>query len=295
MKYSVVISTYNRQGDLEKCVGSVLNQTELPDEVMIFDDGTLSKNFVSPLLKSIRDGGIKGTYYKKNNSRSTEVKGDASSRMLGLRMARNDVVLTLDDDIILDEGSCSALIRVWEDEENNPKLMGVGMVITNLGQKWSWLNGLFNAFFGIRTKYKWDITSVGCQTWDDNIKKREKGYYLHGGVASYRKKLALTIGFKELRGKDVDFCSRAKRAGYHFIIEPRARAMHMRSSLGRPSEYRAGFKEGRGRWIIYNEIPNKSLGHTLLFCWSNFGWILRQVLFLRPTRAIGIIVGFFRR
>ena len=40
MKTSIIVSTYNWPQALQICLGSILKQTVLPDEIVIADDGS---------------------------------------------------------------------------------------------------------------------------------------------------------------------------------------------------------------------------------------------------------------
>jgi len=66
---TAVIPTRNRPGDLAKAVASVLNQTVLPDELMIVDQspGDESRTMVDSLMAA--KAGLKLTYIHDPGSR----------------------------------------------------------------------------------------------------------------------------------------------------------------------------------------------------------------------------------
>ena len=51
--------------------------------------------------------------------------------------------------------------------------------------------------------------------------------------------------------EDVDFCLRAKKRGYYFILEPNARVIHNTSKNTREKKYIMGIKESYNRRIIF--------------------------------------------
>lgn len=102
---SVIIPTMNRQKDLERCVRSVLEQSRRPDELVIVDDGDLEPASISGLL----DGQpIRFVYVKKDR------KGLARSRNVGIRHAKGNVLVFLDDDTELDADYLKGYLSILE-------------------------------------------------------------------------------------------------------------------------------------------------------------------------------------
>ena len=299
MNFSVIIPTYNREKDLKECLNSVLRQTLLPSEILVIDDGELLPKFISQFKEEFRKQETHFIYYRKDHSR--EKRGSSESRNVGFKMASQPIVFLLDDDVILDNDFFEKIIEVWR-ENKSPKLIGVAGVIKNYRKK-GWIEKFYNIIFGLSSKYSWDVNEVGFQVWDDGIRKREKGYYAHGGDGgcSYNKELVQRLGgftiFKGGRGAndDVDFCLRAKKAGYYFIIEPGAKTFHKQSSTSREENFLTGFKESYYRKIIFKDNCKKNFKNSLWFCWANVGWILRQFLTGHFSKGAGMIKGLFAK
>lgn len=296
MNFSVVIPTYNREKELKKCIDSIFEQSVLPSEVLIIDDGELSSEFIDKTRGICQNKEIGFVYYRKNHQK--ERRGLSESKNIALGLAKEDVIFILDDDVILDKNFFEEIMKVWENNEDK-NLIGVGGIIKN-NRKKVWLEKLYNSIFGLISKYKWDINEVGYQVWDEGIIKREKGYYVHGGVSSYRKSLVKKIGgFSTFNGgrtalEDVDFCLRAKNRDYYFIVEPKARALHKQSRVSREKEFQIGFKEGYNRCLIFRENCKKNLRNYLWFYWASIGWILRQFLVGHFNKGLGMIKGYFQ-
>lgn len=86
---SVVIPTHNRVDDLSRAIDSVINQTILPQEILVVDD-------VSDLdTKKLVD---RYSHCKVRYILNTIGRGASSSRNLGTREARGNFVAFLDDD-----------------------------------------------------------------------------------------------------------------------------------------------------------------------------------------------------
>ena len=87
MKTTLIIPTYNRAHSLKRCLDSVFNQTFLPDEVIIIDDGSFddTKKVLNEFSQDI-------VYIFQKN------KGVSSARNRGITLAKYDWIYFLDSD-----------------------------------------------------------------------------------------------------------------------------------------------------------------------------------------------------
>lgn len=293
MIFSVVIPTYRREEDLKKCLDSIFTQTVLPDQIIIVDDDLLPPLFLDNIQQNAKDKKIDFVYYQKNHK--IEHRGSSASRNIGFGLSKNEIVFILDDDLILDHDFFETIMMVWQ-RDNESRLIGVGGIIKNNRKKTN-LEKIYNKIFGLSSSSSWDINDVGFQVWDDRIYAAEKGFYAHGGACSYKKSLVeelngfIVFGEGRTANEDVDFCLRAKKRNYYFIIEPRARVIHKRSMVSREGAFLTGFKDSHNRKIIFRHNCRRNLSHSLWFFWANFGWILRQFLSGRFSAGFGMIKG----
>ena len=299
MKYSLVIPTYNRENDLKECFDSVLRQTFLPSEIIIIDDGNLNDNFVNELKNKGEVKSIVFIYYRKNHLKERE--GLSESKNIGLRLAHNDFVFIIDDDVILPSNVADDMMVLWEQNKNNQYLIGIGGVGLNYRKK-TFLEQIYNIIFGLVGDYKWDVNDVGFQVWDDHISTVQKGYYMHGFISSFRREEILRIGgFDVFSGgrtalEDVAFCLKAKNLGYFCLMQPSAKVFHKMSSTSREKEFIIGKKESENRRIIFKKYCKKgSLLCKIWFWWASMGWILRQFLVGHFSKGIGMISGVFSK
>lgn len=84
---SVIIPAYNAASFLEKTINSVLNQTSLPKEIIIIDDGSIDAT--QEIIKSF-DFPIR--YFYQSN------KGSAAATNKGIRLAESPYLALLDHD-----------------------------------------------------------------------------------------------------------------------------------------------------------------------------------------------------
>ena len=75
---SIIIPTYNRPEELRNCLASILEQTVLPGELIIVDDGNLEQ---IPLAGKLAKASIKVLYHKK------DTPGLTASRNVGIGLA----------------------------------------------------------------------------------------------------------------------------------------------------------------------------------------------------------------
>jgi hypothetical protein len=203
----------------------------------------------------------------------------------------------LDNDCVVSKVYFEKIMEVW-DSQPDPLLLGIGGIISN-NRKKHWLELWFNRLFGLNSKFAWDVTAVGFQVWDEAITEKQKGFYVHGGVSSYRTMPTRALGFQPFRGgrtalEDVEFCLRAKNHGYYFMIQPEATLQHFHSAASRESMFMLGTKEGHNRKQIYITNCPHSFPHHLWFVWSNIGWILRQLVQGKLRKAFGMCYGLFK-
>ncbi len=87
---SVVIPTYNRAAYIGDAIESALNQTRVPDEILVIDDGSTDN---TPEVLSQFDAPV--TVIRQHN------RGRSAARNVGLSQATGDAVLFLDSDDLL--------------------------------------------------------------------------------------------------------------------------------------------------------------------------------------------------
>jgi len=298
LKFSAIIPTYNREKDLNELIDTILKQTLKPNELIIIDDGELVKDFILKRKKEMELQRIGFVYYKKDHTK--ERRGLSESKNIGLNLAKNEIVFFLDDDLELKEGFFEEIIKIWERFKDDNKLIGVGGWITNLRKKTT-IEKFYDKIFGISSRILWDVNDIGFQVWDTNLKEPIRGYYIHGGVSSYKREMLKELGgFETFLGgrtalEDVELCLKAKLRGLYFIINPKAEVFHKNSQISHEKSYIIGFKESQNRKIIFEKYCKQDFFHKARFFWANIGWILRQFFAGNFSKGWGMLVGFIKR
>lgn len=293
--FTVVIPTYRRTDELSRALFSILSQTRMPAEVLIIDDHETPQEFLGGFSCKFAAKGVEFTYYKKDHA--TERRGLSESKNRALELAKHDVIF-IDDDIELSKTFIERIEEAWRAFDGE-KIIGVGGKIVNNRQQGR-LERMFNRLFGLSSKTSWDVTPVGFQVWDESVERPEIAFYVHGGLCALKRDIARELGgFTVFSGgrtglEDVDFCLRAKQAGYFFVYQPEAQALHHFSPEAREGSFSSGVKETVNRKDIFRRLSPKTIFHRVWFLRSLKGWILRQILAGHVAKAAGMLIGFFR-
>lgn len=295
--FTAAIPTYKRERDLDACLASILSQSLLPAEVMVIDDDATSAAFLASWTERFAARGVAFAYRKKDHA--AQRRGLSESKNLALRLAQGEIIFFFDDDVVLRGGFLKEIMAVWNGAPD-PRLLGVGGLIENM-RKTFLLERIFNRLFGLTSDSSWDVNDVGFQVWDPDVTEPTRGYFLFGGVSSWRREeLAKLGGFAVFSGgrtelEDVDLCLKAKRAGFHMLVLPKAQVLHNESPAARETRYLVGWKQAVNRRETYRLYGLKSLRGRLWFLWASLGWALRQALVLNFRGAAGRVAGLLSR
>ena len=87
MEVSIIIPVYNREKTIKRCIDSIVNQTLLPNEIIVVDDGSTDKT-----LEILNGFGSDIKIIKQNH------KGAQAARNAGIRAAQGEYIAFLDSD-----------------------------------------------------------------------------------------------------------------------------------------------------------------------------------------------------
>lgn len=121
MDISVVITTYKRVADLERCLESILLQTTTPKEIIVIDNAndTATLNLIKTISDSFSKAGMPIIYIINTIENSL-----TQARTIGITRAKYDIVSFLDDDVILDKNYYSAILGCYQKETGAIGVMG---------------------------------------------------------------------------------------------------------------------------------------------------------------------------
>ena len=185
---SVVIPTYNRVEYLKKALKSLLNQSYMPNEIIVIDDGSTdgTKEFlmrISKKNKLIR-------YYSQKNG------GPSKARNLGIKNAKGDIICFFDDDQIAPKDWIKEIIKSFKSGD----IVGVG--------------GPYIEEVEGENVYERYLKSIFAGSYSRKLP------YLGGNLAFYKGVLQKVGGFDEhlKTGEDVDLSFRIYLKNYKIVF-----------------------------------------------------------------------------
>ena len=206
-KVSVVIPAYNESEHIVGCIESVLN-SKYPKgklELIVVDDGSIDDT-----LNRVRK-----IHQSLVSMRLVKLSHAGKSRALnaGIKIARNDLVLTLDADTLLDENCIRHIVKVFAD----PTVAGAS---ANCRVKES--DSPLRWFQNIEYHYNNLISSSFSKVFNQSM-------WFFGAVACYRKPVLEEIGFfkRGMLAEDMNVSLEIVKKGY--------KTLNVSSAVGRTS------------------------------------------------------------
>ncbi|MCG6550692.1 MAG: glycosyltransferase [Candidatus Magnetominusculus sp. LBB02] len=276
-KTSIIIPTYNRPDDLTNCIESILKQTQLPDELIVVDDGNLPE---PPLKARCEQIGISYIYFKKDKP------GSSASRNKGIELSTGDIVFFLDDDVVLFPDYIEQIMNIYTTADSEA-IGGVGGAIANhkaLGAVQKLRKILEIPFMVAGIKEGRVLPSGFCNgygTTPFKIAKITEVDFLSGGVSSFKKEVFSSFSFDPLNfpftGEDMDFSYRVSKK-YKLIFTPYAKLYHYEAPKMRPNAYRQGYMFAVFTYRFFKMNVKKTPHEWLFFYYAFFGYILSRVI-----------------
>ena len=121
LKLSIVVTAYNKQNTLEKCINSILNSTFKDFELIIVEDKSTDNTI--EVIEKFTDSRIKVIKHEVN-------LGAGLSRRDGIKASKGEFVSLIDGDDYIDKDFLEALIK--RQEETDADIVSGG--ITNINK-----------------------------------------------------------------------------------------------------------------------------------------------------------------
>lgn len=275
---SIIIPTYNRDKPLVDCLNCLFKQDYPNFEIIVVDQS--DKTYPE-----------KEKYFKLNKKRVVWIKDKipnaSRARNLGLKIAKGEIILFLDDDVVCKADLITNHILAYSNDNIGAvagRVISEGQPVEanrkNVGQITAW--GSFTDGFSSIIKQEVD-TVITCN-------------------ASWRKLVLDKIGgfdenFSGPIREDTDLSLRTIKVGYKIVFFPKAEVMHKRAISG-------GFRksEGRKRWYkgFFKSETYFSLKWIKWYWWPVFWatrwqWFVRSKSLLFPWQGINEGIKAYRR
>jgi len=283
---SIVIPTRNRSEKLEKLLFSILRQTIRVNEIIIVDDSDdlKTKELIERLQNSFSEADITIRHFMSSKN---DVKSISRARNFGAKMAKGDVVIFLDDDVIINEDYVEKILEVFD---MFPNALGVQGTVVNF--KYSHLENAIKKVF-----YYWHAEADKCRMlpsgktthacFPDKIIPCE---WLFGLNVAYRKKVFDEFSFNEKLigyslGEDKEFSYKIHKKYPNSLFQtPFAKTYHDASPTKDSDKRLAYIITAYPISFFYNNIE-QTLKNKLVFIWSELGRIALRILWALPDTA----------
>ena len=286
---SVIIPNWNGKRFLAECMDSIKEQTFSDFEIILVDNGSTdgSAEFVEDRYgESVRI------------IRNKENLGFAGGNNVGIRSARGEYIVLLNNDTLVEPTYLEALVKAIGSDRQ------VGM----------WSSKVYSYYRRDRVEAAgeliyWDGLNRARGQYEQDrgqYDELEEIFFPPGCGGMYRKSLFEEIGlFDEdffAYGDDAEIGIRARLAGWKCIYVPKAVVYHKNSgSSGQYSPFKAFFVERNRFWITIKYFPWPLLILSLFFTYYRFSFQAYGALTHRgaagkfteiysPLRLMGILL-----
>ncbi|HAB51846.1 MAG TPA: hypothetical protein DCE80_06705 [Ignavibacteriales bacterium] len=204
---SVIVPTSDRKIMLERCLGSLLDQTYPKEkmEIIIVDDRADGK--IAIISDNLRSRYPNIRYFAQYN------KGPAIARNLGIGSSVGEIIAFVDDDCVVDK---TWIERIVEGHQGNPDIIAIGGDTIVYASKIPILVSQF-------------LSTCSIETFIDN--KKEVIFFPTCNV-SFKREIFLKYKFNEQfpfpGGEDLELFWCLYKDGYRFIWDKKMKAIHYR-------------------------------------------------------------------
>ena len=214
---SIITVNYNESGVTLELLESIRKLSYPNIEVIVVDNASPNDN---PDI-------IKEGFPEVNLIKSAKNLGFAGGNNLGVKQAKGDYLLFINNDTIVPEGFIEPLVETLED---NPE---IGMVSPKI--KFHWDSTLIQ-YAGYTAMNKWTIrnSSIGYHQKDNgDFDEARETESIHGAAMMVPKKVVEEVGMMTeiyfLYYEEHDWAEMIKRAGYKIYYQPKSFILHKES------------------------------------------------------------------
>jgi GT2 family glycosyltransferase len=245
MKASVIVLSWNGQADLPECLAALDAQEFADWEVLVVDNGSTDGS-----AELVRE-----QYPHMRLIRNQDNLGFAAGNNRGLRVATGDVLVLLNQDTVVRPGWLQALVHAFEADPH------CGVV----GAKALYPDGRIQHAGGY-VDARGEAAHYGYRGPDSGQfdEQREVDFVTGAALAMSRAALVeiggLDEGFQHAYYEDVDWCYRAREAGYRVLYAPKAVLVHKERSAGSAAGHDGMYHFHRNRLrFVFKHWPVKTL------------------------------------
>ena len=272
MKLSVIVPTYNRPRDLDNLLRSIVEQTRLPQEVIVVDqsEGDETKVLLESYEGARRDSGPRFIWHHQKE------KSSAKARNAGFRLSRAEIICFTDDDIVFDRNYLENVSAYFD---SNPEVGGISgnVLVTDPphGIKWAIRESMMKLFLISFMDGRMTPSGFGFPLFLHEIKEVTPVELFAGYSMNWRRRYFEENQFDEwFMGysfrEDVELSYRISRRT-RLVMIPQARFVHNHSSTNRLGLRKLKEMQVRNYYYVFKKHHGKSPLSRLLFGYSMMG------------------------
>ncbi len=226
MQLSIIIVNHNAEKFLEECLSSIIKNTQQVDfEIIVIDNN--SKNSCAALIKN--------SFKQASLIENKENLGFAKAVNQGMRFAKSEFILLLNNDVTVLPQSINKLLQFME---SCPDAMAAGGKVLNpdgtlqfsCRRFTTFFTALFNRRSFLTRIFKNNRFSRSYLMSDWPHDKTYKVDWISACCLIIRKEALEKVGFMDedffMYCEDVDWCYRAKQKDYRVYYFPEAKFFH---------------------------------------------------------------------
>ncbi len=287
---SVIVPTHNRPESLRRTVRSVLDQTLLPDELIIVNDG--DEEIPADIADEVRRAAVRFIYRRR------EHPSLPASRNAGIDASAGEILVLLDDDVELGQEFLAEISAMYAADENR-QIDGIGAAGTDLGvglassdrkisvaKNRAWSTGLWDMLEFLTARTRW--MPRRCLAKSVSLPPVLRGRlipakFLTGGRVSVRRRVVESVRFNEsftgyAVAEDRDFSYRATQQ-FAMFIAPSLKLIHHCDRASKPDSFAWGRMMAMNHIRVAADALEPGAGKWLLLAWDLVGMILLHAVY----------------
>ena len=288
MTFAVVIPTKNRPTELATVIDSLLNQSRLPDQLIIIDQSSPEKVIQKKIAALAKEKGIDLEYIHDET-----INGLVQAKAVSIQYNQCDFLSFFDDDIVHETDYFQSIEKAWH---THPEMIGVNGVILNTPKERFFRRLFFRlTHFGLYRDNRQRVLRKINHKSNDPLAVNA----LSGGLSTWKKEVFEQIGFdtknKFHAYEDKEFSIRVERAfPKKMFIVPQAKLYHYHAAGNRQSLLRRTENDVVEVWMLFKKSGTWNyLG--LDFFTLMFGLFINAILLtikhLSPSFLIAYLKG----
>lgn len=240
MHVSIIVLVWNGARFLDACLTALIAQDYADREIIVVDNDSKDES-VAIAKKYTRD---------IITLRNDYNLGYSAGNNAGIKAARGEVIVLLNQDTVVRPGWLAAIVDPFS--KPSVGIVGCKLLYPN-SSKFQHAGGYLNSDEALPRHFGWGEEDNG--QYDVPI---EPDFVTGAAFAMHRRVLEklgpLDEGFHPAFFEEIDYCYRARRAGFRIVYQPAAVSYHYETTTLPPDSYEraSAFQRNRIRFILRN-------------------------------------------